>query len=112
MTRPSDVAAIPSVVFGSAGFAFIWLMAGYIATGLLLYVGSIAAAYKFGWFRRVREWPLFSKIALACGLPLVGLGCFFSTIQTSYSMVIPVLIYASLSLIGGLQLRRLNSDPE
>ena len=112
MTRPSDVEAAPSVVFGAAGFAYILRMAGYLSTGLLLYAGSIAAAYKFGWFQRVSEWPLLSKITLACGLPLVGLGCYFSTIQTSYGMLIPVLIYAGLSLLGGLQLRRLNSDPE
>lgn len=112
MTRPSDVEAVPSVVFGSAGFAYIWLMAGYVSTGLVLYAGSIAVAYKFGWLQRVSEWPLFSKITLACGLPLVGLGCYFSTIQTSYGMLIPVLIYAGLSLLGGLQLRKLDSGPK
>lgn len=109
MTRQSERI---SAVFGSAGFAFIWLSAGYIRTGLLLYLASVAIAYRIGLFRRLREWPLSSKVTLACGPPLVALGWFFSTVQITYTMLIPILLYAALSMIGGMQLRKLNSDSE
>jgi hypothetical protein len=110
MTRLS--ASVTSVVFYSAGLAFIWVTTGYTVTGLLFYAGSMWAAHRLGWLQRLREWPLLSKIALVSGPPLVALGCFFSTRPPTYRVLIPFLIYVGLSMIGGLLLGRLNSDPE
>lgn len=96
-------------VFYSAGFSFLWVTTGYTRAGLLLYAVSIWATWRLGEFKQVKEWPLFSKIALVCGPVLIGLGLFFSTRPPTYAAIIPFLIYAGLSLIGGLQLRKYNS---
>ena len=108
--KPTLSQNVASTVFGSAGLAYISLTCRYVRTGLVLYLFCMWASHKGGWFQRVREWPLFSKITLACGPPLVALGWIFSTIRPSYGMMMPVLLYAALSMIGGLQLRRLDSS--
>lgn len=104
--RISD--AITQAVFLPTPVAYLCLVVGYLRTGLALYSAFIIASYMAGLLKRVAEWPLISKITLACGPPLLGLGYFFSTETTTYAMYAPGLVYCALSLAGGLALRQLD----
>lgn len=79
MTRPRISDAVDQAVFAPTAIAYICLVVGYLRTGLALYLTFVLVAYMVGWFKRITEWPLISKIILACGPPLLGLGYIFST---------------------------------
>ena len=107
MSSPTDTSqGVSQVVFGMTALAYIWLMAGYLRSGLILFSLSMIIAFRMGLFRRIPEWPVISKITLACAAPLIGFGCYFSTQRTEYIAWIPGLIYCALSIPGGLALRR------
>jgi hypothetical protein len=82
------------------GLAYVWILLGFVTAGLLLYVGFMAAAFRIALFRRFKEWPKISKIALFSGPLLLALGLYFSTIQISYSMLIPLVVYYSITTFG------------
>ena len=100
--------AVTRAVFLPTAVAYFSLLVGYIRTGLALYFFFIIAAYLLGWFKRIREWSLISKITLACGPPLLGLGYFFSTENATDGSFALGLIYCVLSLVGGYALQRLD----
>lgn len=96
--------SVANVVFGPTGLAYCWAFLGYVVAGLSLYLIFMALAYKMELFEHVKRWPRVSQAALYCGPALMALGCYFSTRQTSYFMLIPTGIYAVLSIFGGLAL--------
>src|SRR6185437_5962527 len=104
--RISD--AVTQAVFLPTAVAYFCLVIGYLLTGLALYSGFIVVAYLVGWFKRVREWPLISKITLACGPPLLWLGYLFSRGNIADPTFAPGFMYLVLSLVGGFALRRLD----
>jgi hypothetical protein len=83
---------------------------GYFRTGLAFYLICVIGAYFLGWFKRIAEWPLISKIILACGPPLLGLGYCFSTQNFRSGMLAPSIIYYVVSLVGGFALKPLDND--
>jgi hypothetical protein len=97
---------VAKVVFVPTTLAYGWLVVGYVRSGLVLFSVFMVGAHLMGLFRRITEWPVISKIALACGPTLIVLGCYFSTLKTAYAMLIPGAIYCVLSIAGGLALRR------
>ena len=97
------------IVFGPTIVAYGWIILGYVLAGLILYAVVMFAAYRLGLFQRISDWPWIAKIALACGLLLIGVGCFFSVLPTAYSMLIPAAVYVILTIFGGLALRAKNS---
>jgi hypothetical protein len=82
------------------GLAYAWIYLGFVTAGLLLYVFFIAAAFKIKLFWRWRRWPISSKLALFSGPALLSLGLYFSTIQTGYYMLGPLIIYFAISAVG------------
>ena len=100
--------AVTQAVFIPAAVAYGCLVVGYLRTGLAVYSTYIVAAYLVGWFKRIAEWPLISKITLACGPPLLGLGYFFSTQIYTSGMMAPGIAYCVLSVVVGIALQRLD----
>jgi len=56
---------VGNVIFVPAGIAYVWETAGWVQAGLGLYLFFIVGAFLTGIFKRIREWPIISKIALA-----------------------------------------------
>jgi hypothetical protein len=83
------------------GLAYAWIFLGFVTAGMLLYALFMAAPVKIKLFRGLRQWPAISRLALMSGPLLVALGLYFSTIQTSYYMVIPLIVYFSISIVSG-----------
>jgi hypothetical protein len=108
MTRPRIADAITQAVYIPTAIAYICLAIGYLRAGLALYLVFIVVGAAVGWFKRIGEWPLVSKIILACGPPLLGLGYYFSTQNFTPGMYAPGFIYAALGLVGGYALERLD----
>jgi hypothetical protein len=108
MTRPRISDAVEQAVFLPTAIAYICLVVGYLRTGLAFYLTFVIGAYFVGWFKRIGEWPLISKIILACGPPLLALGHFFSTQNFRSGMLAPGIIYYVVSLVGGFALKRLD----
>jgi hypothetical protein len=98
--------AVSTGVFGPTGLAYIWVSVGYVRSGLILITIFMIWGYLVGVFKRVAEWPLISKITLACGLPLIGLGGYFARQKPTYTILVPAFVYCLLSIAGGLALRR------
>jgi len=88
--------SVTYVVYAPTELAYGWIFLGYVVAGLSLYFAFMAGAYKMELFKHVKKWPVVSRAALYCGPVLMALGCYFSTRQTSYFMLIPVGIYAML----------------
>lgn len=82
------------------GLAYAWIFLGFVTAGMLLYIFFMAAAVKMKLFRGLQQWPAISKLALFSGPPLIALGLYFSTIQTRSSMLIPLVVYFSISTFG------------
>ena len=106
MARSTDTSgAVGQVIFVPAAVAYSLLIVGYLRLGLLLVSIFWLGAYAIGLFKRFAEWPIVSKITLACSPPLIGLGCYFSTQKITYAMVIPGLVYLVLAIAGGVTVR-------
>jgi hypothetical protein len=111
MKKIGDLAsAVANLVYTPTLLAYGWMLVGYVKSGVGLYVIALAVAYKSGAFDDFARWPTISKVALYVGAPFMGLGLYFSTRQTTYSMLIPLIAHALLSIFAGLALRRLNSN--
>ena len=108
MTRARISDAVDQAVFLPTAIAYICLVVGYLRTGLGLYLTFVIGAWFVGWFKHISEWPLISKIILACGPPLLGLGYFFSTQTFTSGMIAPGVIYYVVSLVGAFALKRLD----
>jgi len=96
--------SVANVVYVPTALAYGWSFLGFVVSGLLLYLAFMALAYKMDLFEHLQRWPKISQAALYSGPPLVALGCLFSTLPTSYLMLIPTGIYAVLSILGGVAL--------
>jgi len=111
VTKTKDLAkSVTNVVFTPTALAYCWSFLGYVIAALSLYLVFMAVAFKMGLFDDVIKWPRISQAALFSGPVLVGLGCYLSTKQTSYPMLIPTGMYAVLSILGGVALRKLNAS--
>jgi len=92
---------VGNVIFVPAGIAYVWETAGWVQAGLGLYLFFIVGAFLTGIFKRFREWPIISKIALAASAILMCLGCYFSTIEiTGYYWLLPLFAYYALSMFA------------
>jgi hypothetical protein len=111
MKKISDLSsAVANLVYTPTLLAYGWVLVGYVKSGVCLYLIALAVAYKSGAFDEFAIWPIISKVALYVGAPFIALGLYFSTQQTAYSMLIPLLAHTLLSIFAGLALRRLNSN--
>jgi hypothetical protein len=77
-------------------------------TGLIPYLVFMGASHITGIFKRLPEWPLVSKITLACGPPMLGLDYFFSTQNFAGGLFMPGYIYIVVGLVAGYALRSLD----
>jgi len=91
---------VGNIVFTPTGIAYVLTMLGFVTAGVGLYLIFVAGAFKIGLFDRVREWPTISLVTLIAGPILIAAGCYFSTIQTDYYMLIPTFIYTLLIICG------------
>jgi len=82
------------------GLAYGWIVVGFVTAGLLLYAFFMAAAIKIKLFSGLQRWPAISKLALFSGPPLIALGLYFSSLQTGYYMLIPLVVYFSITTFG------------
>lgn len=103
--------SVSSVIFVPSISAYTFLVVGYVRFGLVLYLFMMAGAYRMGLFERLGRWPMVAKVVLACSPMLVALGCYFASIKTTYSMIIPGVAYAIASIIGSFSLRRIADKP-
>lgn len=109
MAKSNSISALVyTTVFSNAFLAYIMLTVGYVRSGLALIIVFVLCAYAAGAFKRVREWPLISKISLACTPLIIAIGCYLSTQKFNLTMAVPGLIYAAISFAGGMALRRLD----
>lgn len=104
--RPRTSHVVSTAVFVPTALAYAWMSIGYPRSGLALFLVFMVWSYLVGVFKRVSEWPLISKITLACGPPLIALGGYFGTEKTTYAMMMPGLLYCVLSIAGGLALQK------
>jgi hypothetical protein len=100
MQQRTESKLVANVVYIPTGLAYVWIYLGFVTAGALLYIFFMAAAVKIKLFGGLQQWPAISKLALFSGPPLIALGLYFSTIQTRYYMVIPLVVYFSISTFG------------
>ena len=104
--KEKDLAtSMANVVFTPTLLAYGWIMVGYVASGLVVYLLFLIAAYKMGLFRDVLAWPTVSKAALFWSPVHIAIALYCSTQKTSYQMLLPELAYLILVIAGGLALR-------
>jgi hypothetical protein len=110
MKKISDLAStVANLVYTPTLLAYGWIVVHYVVSGVSLYLIALVVAYKTGAFEKFERWPMISKIVLYAGGPLIGLALYFSTMPTSYLMLIPFGIHVLLSVVAGLSLRSLNA---
>jgi hypothetical protein len=97
MQQRADAKLVGYVIHIPTGIAYAWIFLGFVTAGMLLYAFFMAAAFKINLLRGLQQWSAISKLALFSGPPLIALGLFFSTIQTSYYMLIPLATYYAIS---------------
>ena len=100
MQQRTDAKLVAFVVHIPTGLAYAWIFLGFVTTGMLLYAFFMAAAFKIKLLRGLQQWSAISKLALCSGPPLIALGLYFSTKQTSYYMLIPLAAYYAISSFG------------
>ena len=91
---------LATIVDIPTGLAYCWIVVGFVTAGMLLYAFFMAAAIKIKLFSGLQQWPAISKLALFIGPPLIALGLYFSSLQTGYYMLIPVVVYFSITTFG------------
>jgi hypothetical protein len=110
MKKITDLAGtVANLAYTPTLLAYGWIVVHYVKSGLCLYLLALAVAYKTGAFERFDRWPIISKAVLYLGAPFIVLGLYFSTVPTSYSMLVPFFVQMLLSIVAGLSLRRLNT---
>lgn len=110
MTRSRISESVDQSVFYPTAIAYFLVVLGYLRTGLAVYLTFLIVAYFVGWFKRITQWPLFTKLVLACGPFLLGLGYILSTQNFTGGMLAPGIIYYVVSLVGVAALKRLDND--
>lgn len=93
MAKSTFSDGIYHAVYVPTAIAYVCLVVGYLRTGIALYAAFITGAYIVGRFKRIRDWPVVSRITLGCGPPLLGLGWYFSTQIFRSGMMLPAFIY-------------------
>lgn len=109
MTRLRTSDAIEQSLFYPTGGAYLLIVVGYLRVGLAVYLTFLIVACLVGWLKRITEWPLFTKIILASGPPLLGLGYFFSMQRFTLGMLLPGIIYYILGIVGTAALKGLDN---
>lgn len=94
--------------FAPTCLAYFWLIVGYRRSGLILFSVFLLWAYMVGAFKRVMDWPLIAKIALACSILLIGLGYYFSTQSFTSAMLVPGFACGVLGFVASFALQRLD----
>jgi hypothetical protein len=107
----TEAKLVANVVYIPTGLAYVWIYLGFVTAGMLLYTFFMVAAFKIELFRGLQQWPAISKLALFSGPPLIALGLYFSTMQTRYYMVIPLVVYFSISTFGGRAIALKSKEP-
>src|ERR1700722_15250186 len=100
MQQRTDAKLVDYVIHLPIGLAYVWIFLGFVTAGLLLDIFFMAGAFKIKLFRELQQGPAISKLALFSGPPLIALGLYFSTIQTSYYMLIPLVVYYAITTFG------------
>ena len=105
MKKPKNLSlTVSNVVFGPTMLAYLWISLKHAVAGLTLYVVFLFFAYKMWLFENVKRWPKSSLITLYSGPLLLAIGLYFSTQPYGYAILIPLGVYAALSIAGGLAL--------
>lgn len=102
MERKADVKFYINVVEIPTGLAYGWIFLGFVTAGILLFALFMAAAFKIKLFDGLQQWPAISKLTLLSGPALIALGLYFSTIETSRYMVLPLIAYFLITSLGRL----------
>ena len=109
--KSTDLAStVANLAYTPTLLAYGWIIVHWPKSGVCLYLIALFVAYKSGAFHEFSRWPMVSKITVYSGTPFVVLGLYFSTMQTTYTMLIPLAVEVLLSIIGGLALRGFKSD--
>lgn len=95
-------------VFAPTAMAYVWAVVGYPKAGVALFLAFMIGAYCVGLFKDVSAWPLISKVALACGPPLIGLGWYLSTLKATDVLIAPDVVYGIVSVAGWLALKNVD----
>ena len=73
-----------------------------MTAGIVLYALFMVGAFKIKLFEGLQGWTMISKLTLLSGPVLIALGFYFSTIQSSIYMIVPLVVYFSTSSLGRL----------
>jgi hypothetical protein len=110
MEHKAKVKRFINVVEIPTGLAYVWISLGFVTAGLILYTVFMVAAFKIKLFEGLQWWPTISKLTLLGGPALIALGLYFSTVETSRHMIVPLLVYFSITSLGRLVISLRSKD--
>jgi hypothetical protein len=111
MQQKTESKSVAYVVHLPTGVAYVWIILGFVTAGLFLYAFFTAAAFKIKLFGGLQQWSAIAKCGLFSGPPLIALGLYFSNIQTSYYMLIPLAVYFLITSMGWSSIASKSKEP-
>jgi len=97
---------VMNLVFSPAAGAYFIVVVNHEWFGLAFYSAFLLMALRAELFRRLRDWPTISKMALITGPLLVASAFVVNVDVVRYWAILPGVVYTLLAVSGGVALRQ------